>query len=219
MLQPQDATLVSLESPTMLSADGGSPVMAIIEHLTATECRMRSVNQFEIGASAEFSVVVHGVPPIALRGTIETCRPNGPRKIYTLQLETSFRQSEAIAFAVRKALARIAARAQDAPSNNGLTRASVRIPVDFALSYTQAGSEPRDAQATNISTGGLLMNCADSLQIGLNIQLRFLLGQEAVTIRGRIVAHQSMSPNYNIAFYDVPAQTTVALARYVADHA
>jgi hypothetical protein len=218
LLEPQDATLVSLELPTMLSAGGGALVMAIIEHLTATECRIRSVNPFEVGESAEFTVVIRGASPLPLRGTIATCRPSGPRKIYTIQLETSTIEGIAIGQAVKKVQTRVAAKSQDPPSDNGLTRASVRIPVDFALTYTQVGSGPRDAQATNISTGGMLMNCTDSLQIGLNIHLRFMLGQEVVSVRGRIVAHQSMSPNYNIAFYDVPAQTTDAIARYVASH-
>ncbi len=179
---------------------------------------MRSVNAFDIGASAEFNVVLHGSPPIALSGTIADRKQNGPRYQYTIRLESTAAQAAAINRAVEAAQARAAGRAPDLQTGNGLTRGALRIPVDFDVRYTRDGGEPSNARATNISTGGILMNSPDQLSVGSALELRFLLGSIPVTVHGRVVAHQEASPNYNIAFYEVREVVRETLARFVAEH-
>ena len=65
-----ETTLASLEAPSMIRADGSAPVMAIIEHVSAHECRLRAVSVFEIGQRLDFTVSVHGAPTIALSGRL-----------------------------------------------------------------------------------------------------------------------------------------------------
>jgi hypothetical protein len=204
----------SLESPTMVSAGGSSPVMAIIEHLEAARCRMRSVNPFDIGAHVEFNAVIHGVAPIPLRGAIRSRTQKGPRYVYAVDLEFNPGIASAIEHAVDVAKTRTVRISTDVQTNNGLTRAAVRVPVDFVLRFTIDGDR-RAARATNISTGGILMNSGAELAVGSSLDLEFLLDDVPVSVRGRIVAHQESTPNYNIAFYDVRENVRETLARFI----
>jgi len=201
----------------MVSSGGKAPVMAIIEEISAAECRMRSVNFFASGADVEFSVVLHGSAPIPLRGTIASATRNGSRLAYVVVLESTVREAYAIARAVGIARARSQPHAPEVHTGNGLTRSSVRVPVDFAFHYAQAGSEGV-ARATNLSTGGLLMNSHERLAVGAALELRLPLGQEMTRLHGRIVAHQADTTSYNLAFYDISNAARDALARYVDAH-
>jgi hypothetical protein len=206
----------SLEAPTMVTANGKSPVMAIIEHLSRSQCIMRSVNAFDIGAIVEFSAVIHGASSIPLNGTITTRTQNGPRCKYSVSLESSPSIAAAIEHAVDVARARAEGRRPDVHTNNGLTRASVRVPVDFALRFTVEKGAPQNGRATNISTGGILMNTQENLTVGTTLEIHFMLDDVPVSVRGRIVAHQESTPNYNIAFFDVREVVKETLARFVS---
>jgi len=204
----------------MVNTGGGAPsVMAIIEHLNASECRMRSVHGFTIGAQLEFNVSVHGAGTIPLRGRVVACRQNGPRYAYVLGLENAADKSEAIAKANEAAQARASAHAADIASEEGLTRGAVRIPVNFELRYSRHGSDARSAHAINISTGGVHMNTDDEIPVGTAIELQLPLGAQRVDVRGRIVAHQAFSPNYNVAFYEISNEARENLARFIGKHA
>jgi len=202
----------------MVSAEGKAPVMAIIEHASHDECRMRSVNLFEIGERLEFSLSVHGAPAVTLSGAVLGRKQNGPRYAYVVTMRTTPAQAEAITKAADVARDRVVPHGPDMPTGNGLTRASVRIPVDFEVRYTQLGSTARIARATNISTGGILMNTADELPVGAAIELDIPLGSEHVAAHGRIVAHQQLSPNYNVAFYRITNEARDNIARFIETH-
>lgn len=216
MGESQTTAHSSLEAPTMVSAGGGSsPVMAIVEYLSAHECRMRSVNPFGIGAIIDFSVAIHGAPTVPLRGTVVASKQNGARFSYVVSLQSSNAQADAIAKVTEVAQARKSAHAPDVATADGLTRASVRVPVDFEVRYARLGASPREARAINISTGGVHMNTPDDIPVGTSIDLEIPLGDQPVRVRGRIVAHQEMSPNYNVAFFDLNAEARDIIARFI----
>jgi hypothetical protein len=207
----------SLEAPTMVSTGGKPPVMAIIEQLDAARCRMRSVNFFEVGAIVQFNAVIHGTAPIPLRGTIVSRTQEGPRYTYVAALDAaSANAAGAIDRAVGVARSRGSRAAPEVQTNNGLTRSSVRVPVDLPLRFTAPSGSSCDGRATNISTGGILMNTTEKLEVGASLELHFLLEDVPVSIRGRIVAHQEATPNYNIAFFDVRDLVKETLARFVS---
>jgi hypothetical protein len=215
MADSKPAPLSSLEVPTMVSdGRGSSTVMAIIEHLDHAECRMRSVHAFPIGAHLEFTVSVHGAAPIPLRGEIAASKQNGPRFAYVVVLRNAAENTEAIAKANEAARTRATAQAEVA-GIDGLTRSSVRVPVDFVLRYKQLGLGARAAQAINLSTGGVHMNTDDEIPVGASIDLEIPLGGQQVALRGRIVAHQALSPNYNVAFFEVTNEARQNLARFI----
>jgi hypothetical protein len=201
----------------MIRVDGSAPVMAIIEHVSAHECRLRSVNVFEIGDRLDFTVSVHGAPTIVLSGKVVTRKEHGARHAYVLSLATTLAQTEAIAKANDAARHR-ATHTADVHTGNGLTRETLRIAVDFDVLYTLAGSAAHSARATNISTGGVLMNTSAELPVGESIEMKLPLGSEHVTVNGRIVAHQEMSPNYNVAFYEISDEVRESIARFIAYH-
>lgn len=201
----------------MIRADGSAPVMAIIEHVSAHECRLRSVNIFEVGERLDFTVSVHGAPTIALSGKVVSRKENGARHAYVLALATTLAQTEAIAKANDAGRHRVA-HAPDVHTENGLTRAALRIPVDFDVLYTLGGSVARIARATNVSIGGVLMNTTAELAVGAAIEMKFSLRDERVSVNGRIVAHQEMSPNYNVAFYEMSDEVRERIARFIDHH-
>jgi hypothetical protein len=204
----------SLEVPTMVVCNGKSPAMAIIEQLSRSQCIMRSVNTFDIGATVDFNAVIHGASPIELYGRVVSRTQNGPRYSYTISLDSSPAIAAAIEHSVAVARARAGARA-DVQTGNGLTRASVRVPVNFPLRFSVQNGSSYDGRATNISTGGILMNTTESLAVGATLELHFLLGDVPVSVHGRIVAHQEATPNYNIAFFDIRELVKETLARFI----
>jgi PilZ domain len=208
----------SLEAPTMVSVGGNAPVMAIIEYASQTECRMRSMNVFEVGDRLEFPLAVHGTPTIALSGTVINRKQIGPRYAYVLALLPAPTQAEAIVKATQTAHGRDTGHTPDMHTGTGLTRTSVRIPIDAEVRYTQSGSPARVARATNISTGGVLMKSNDELPVGASLELLIPLGEERVSMHGRIVAHQHETPNYNVAFYHMTDEARDILARFIEAH-
>jgi hypothetical protein len=218
MADQHGSALASLEAPTMVRAADKPPVMAIVEHASHNECRLRSVTAFEINERLEFALSVHGTPRIGLTGTIVSRKQNGARWAYLLALRTTPEQAEAIAMATEKAHERAAQPTPDVAAPSGLARTAVRIPVDFQVRYTQSDSTARVARATNISIGGVLMNTADELPVGASIEMRIPLGPDVVSANGRIVAHQQQSPNYNVAFYDITDDARDTIARYIESH-
>ncbi len=197
---------------------GTASVMAIIEHLNASECRMRSVHDFPSGAELDFSLSVHGSATVPLHGKVVASKQNGPRYSYVVALQHTDDQTEAIAKANEAARARATAQA-DVKSIDGLTRAGVRVPVDFVVRYARLGSTKRDAQAVNISTGGVHMNTDDEIPVGAAIDLDIPLESQTIRVRGRVVAHQEMSPNYNVAFFEITNEARENLARFIGNAA
>jgi hypothetical protein len=63
------------------------------------------------------------------------------------------------------------------------------------------------------------MNTDDEIPVGASIDLEIPLGGQHVSVRGRIVAHQAMSPNYNVAFFEVTNEARENLARFVGNAA
>lgn len=202
----------------MVSVDGSAPVMAIIEHVSHSECRMRSMNVFDVGERLEFPLSVHGAPTIALSGTVVSRRQIGPRYAYVLSLRATSTHGEAIVKATESVHGRSTEHTADVHTGTGLTRASVRVSIDAEVRYTQSGSPARVARATNISNGGVLMKTTDELPVGASVELQISLGAERVTVHGRIVAHQHMSPNYNVAFYHMTDEARDEIARFIETH-
>ena len=197
---------------------GTSSVMAIIEHVSVAECRMRSVHAFPNGTRIEFTFAVHGAPAVPLSGKIVASKQNGPRHAYVVALQSAGDQAEAIAKANEAAHARATAQA-DVKHIDGLTRAAVRVPVDFVVRYAQLGASKRNAHAINISTGGVHMNTEDQIPVGASIDLEIPLEGRSVSVRGRVVAHQDFSPNYNVAFFEITHEARENLARFVGNAA
>ncbi len=203
----------------MVSVNGAPPVMAIVEQISLRECRLRAVASFAIGDRVSFDFTAHGVPKAAVHGRIASCAANGARTNCTIALDTSdSRLADQLAIAVDAARRHAAVKhGHEVPTSNGLTRAHVRVFANLEVSYRVDGGSQRTARTTNISVGGILMNCDDAIAVGSTVELRFALPGDPTPLvaHARIVAHQEASPNYNCAFFGLPEAAKVAIAHYV----
>lgn len=216
-VQETSAKTASLECPTMISANGSSAVMGIIEDLSPKACRFRSINEFVIGDRVKFDFTLRGANKLQLSGHVLTATQNGARRSYTIALDAA--DADAIVIALDSAQRFAAARpTNDVQTGNGLTRSSARIPIDTELQYTIAGKPPHLARATNVSTGGILLNSKDGIAVGESLEIRLRLpgADHDITVNARVVAHQQESPNYNMAFFNVDPKVREELAAFVA---
>lgn len=170
----------SLESATVVRARGMSPANAIVEHVTATECRVRSVVMFDVGATIEFDLRLPDHDAIAISGRIATRTPAGPRFIYKVGLERmSPKQTDQLAATLanrhRNTRLRDPATLKELPTTDGLTRKQLRLEAEFPMQYRTAKEGFKSAKAANISTGGLLLTCSDALVEGMYIEMHFTL--------------------------------------------
>ncbi|HTU81642.1 MAG TPA: PilZ domain-containing protein [Candidatus Acidoferrales bacterium] len=177
----------SLEFPVSVSARGIAPASAVLEHLTANECRFRTVVFFDPGDGVEFAYATSS-GQIFVRGSVVARTTSGPRFLYRMRLDRmSSKELDALARAVnenhRRAASRNFAQSLNAvPTTDRLTRASVRVVTQFPLVYRTPKDGFRNAKAGNVSSGGLLMSCADVLVEGLPVELRFTLPSDVLRV-------------------------------------
>jgi len=97
------------------------------------------------------------------------------------------------------------------------TRTEVRCQVEFELEATaRAGAPPLRGLVVNLSTTGLLLECAEPLPLGEDLDLRFRLpgaGPEIVGC-GRVVRH-TPGGRYGIEFYGLEGQGSEYVRRFV----
>jgi hypothetical protein len=219
MVQETGAKSASLECPTMVSANGSPAVMGIIEELNPNACRLRSISEFQIGDRLQFDFTLRGANKLQLSGHVSTVTQSGNRRSCTVALDSTDADAIVIALDAAQRFA-VARPVHDVHTGNGLTRTSARIPIDVELQYSIPGKPPETARATNVSTGGILLNSNDAIPVGANLEVRFGLpgADHHITVNARVVAHQHESPNYNMAFFNVDAKVRAELEAFVAAH-
>jgi PilZ domain len=215
----------SLEFPTTVSARGLAPAQAIIEHLTVSEARLRSVLLFDHNSTVEFSFGLSGRASVIARGRIVSRTQSGPRFIYRVVLDR-MSGSEA----------------------DELAR-TVRVSSEFGLQLRTAKEGAKPARCADISAGGMMVACKEVLVEGMAIEVRFTLPEdvldiypeETVTldirkrevvrstrsdlrrpfgemvILARVASHQILPGGeyaYGLAFHNLDAYTAEEIARY-----
>lgn len=172
----------SLEFPTTVSTRGIAPANCVIEHLTATECRFRTVVLFEFGEVVEFPFQASSGERAIARGTVVARGQSGPRFIYRVRLDKmSIKEVDELARTMnanyqRQAQARTNETAiRNLPTTERLTRSTVRVVSQFPIIYRTPSEDYRQARAGDVSAGGLLMICNEALVEGEPIELKFTL--------------------------------------------
>lgn len=179
----------SLEFATTVSARGIAPANCVIEHLTATECRFRTVVYFDKGEVVEIPFgPPRGTRAIA-RGTVTGRATNGPRFLYRVALNRmTAKEVDELARAStdnhrRQALER---RHQEAirniPTTERLTRGSVRVTTQFPIVYRTPKENYRNAKAGDVSGGGLLLISNEALVEGEPVELQFTLPSDVLKV-------------------------------------
>jgi hypothetical protein len=178
----------SLEFPTTVSAKGLAPAQAIIEHLTVSEARLRSVLLFDHNSTLEFSFGLSGRPTVIARGRVVSRTQKGPRFLYRVVLDRmSASEADELARTVneahrRAALSRSLERSiRNIPTTDGLTRRSVRVSSEFELQFRtpkEASSKP--ARCCDISAGGMMIVTREILVDGMAVEVRFTLPNDVL---------------------------------------
>jgi hypothetical protein len=183
------ARIASLEVPTLLFARGISPVKAVVEHITAAGCSLRTVVLLDRGSSVEFDFAIPDQPTVHVRGRVAMRVGKGPRFVYHLALDAMRpAESDALAYVTAKLHTRQArARRMERvigklPTTDGLVRAAVRVASEFPISYRTAKEPHRSAKAGDVSTGGLSMTCSHALLDAEMVELRFTLPSDVLDV-------------------------------------
>ena len=187
--EPLQKAPTSLEFATTVSTRGIAPANAVIEQLTAAECRFRTVVFFDIGDLVEFEFGLDPHQKVFARGAISGRAQNGPRFIYQMRLtQMTAKEVDALARAVadsqrRQAAARSHERLiRQLPTTEQLTRGSLRIATQFQIQYRTPKSGMRDARCNDVSAGGMLMVCAEALVEGEPVELQFTLPSDVLKV-------------------------------------
>jgi hypothetical protein len=177
----------SLEFPTTVSARGLAPAQAIIEHLTVSEARLRSVLLFDHNSTVEFSFGLSGRPTVIARGRIVSRTQKGPRFIYRVVLDRmSGSEADELARTVNEAHRRTALskslerKVRALPTTDGLTRRTVRVSSEFELQFRTAKEAFKAARCADVSAGGMMIACHEVLVVGMAIEVRFTLPSEVL---------------------------------------
>ncbi|MBV8490307.1 MAG: PilZ domain-containing protein [Candidatus Eremiobacteraeota bacterium] len=183
------APVASLEHATKISGRGIAPANAVIEHLTAHECRLRTVVFFDNGEHVEFDFVGTDNVCIRARGRVAARVSKGPRFIYKLRLDRmEGHETDALARQIaqlhrKQTTERWHRRSLDAlPTTDALARSSPRVPAGFALQYRTARENPKPGRACDVSYGGLSMTCRDALIPGEMLELRFVCPSDVLDV-------------------------------------
>jgi hypothetical protein len=180
------ATPPSLEFSTTVSARGLAPAQAVIEYLTVSEARLRSVLLFDHNSTVEFSFGLSGRPSVIARGRIASRTQSGPRFIYRVVLDRmSGSEADELARTVNEAHRRIAmsrSLARTIPTTDGLTRKAVRVSSEFELQIRTAKEQPKPARCADISAGGMMIACRETLVDGMAVEVRFTLPQDVLDV-------------------------------------
>jgi PilZ domain-containing protein len=149
---------------TQVKIRGVAPANAIVERITPTECVMRCVLLFDVNAPVEFEAHLPDQPPFAVRGRIRSRVPVPPRFEYTIALQPQ--------------------EAPPAPEirTEEIGRRHQRFEAEFSLQYRTSKEGFRKAKGRNVSTGGLLMTCTESLVEGMFLELHFVLPSEVLAV-------------------------------------
>jgi hypothetical protein len=162
---------------------------AVIEHISATECRLRSVMFFEQGSVLSFDFVISGKTVVHLHGRVVARASNGPRFNYRLMLDrTTPQETDELARMLaqahqRKAKARSLERAiASIPTTDGPARKSLRVMTKFPVQYRSAKEDFREGKALDVSSGGLALECDVALVAGMTIELKFTLPSDVLSV-------------------------------------
>jgi len=214
----------SLELPVMLHSQTHPPVMGIVEALTPTESRVRSLIDFQLGAHLDFELLAHGGVHSKIAGKIAEKRENPPRHYYVIALERhDIVEADALERLIVELRERQSVHRLHA-EGGALARASVRIHVDFPVGYAAEDGVIGTGRAVDLSAGGMLMVSEASLAVGATLELTFDLPEHAaaarreLVINSRVVAHQRTQAGawkYNCAFFHVDPTVRAEIAAFI----
>jgi c-di-GMP-binding flagellar brake protein YcgR len=177
----------SIELPIAIEVSGlPAPVYGTLINISESGCRLRSLILIDRDRDVTFELCRPGHRPLALRGRIlsRAHPPAGGGYEYGVSFggmtntERAALGKEIQEMQRREAAARANTRAPR--TTVGITpskqrRGSVRTMVGFPVRYRLAGRPALEAEANDLSTGGLRLISSEKIDLGSTIELRFTL--------------------------------------------
>ena len=175
----------SIELPIAIEAAGlPAPVYGTLVNISETGCRLRSLILIDRERDVEFELRRPGHKPMPLRGKILTRShpPSGGGYEYGVTFTMTATEKNALMREIqemqrREAAARANARrpAVTGSTSNTQRRTSVRTLVGFPIRFRLGNKLPIDAEANDISTGGLRLISTEKIETGALVEMRFTL--------------------------------------------
>jgi c-di-GMP-binding flagellar brake protein YcgR len=177
----------SIELPIAIEVSGlPAPVYGTLVNISESGCRMRSLILIDRDREVSFELKRQGYPALQLRGRVvgRSTPPSGGGYEYGVtfnrmtnteraQLNRDIQEMQR-----REASARANSRQPAKPTvvPGKQRRGSVRTMVGFCVRYRVGNKPPAiDAEANDVSTGGLRLICGEKLDLGMPVELRFTL--------------------------------------------
>jgi hypothetical protein len=187
---PHAQSSASLDTPVVLTVQRFSaPVNATLMDINAHGARLRSFVLMEQATEVTFNLNVGGHAALTVNGRIESRHTTGARFEYRLSFRTMAEaQIEAVARSVRDAERRAAsARAierqiEALPTTADERRGSYRALSSIPLRFRTQGGEWVEGKVGDISVTGVRINCAQPIQIGSEIEMRFTLPNDVLRV-------------------------------------
>ncbi len=178
---------IVLEHKTTLHSRNASGTSATVEHITSSQCRLRTTALLVRNDIVEFEFGISGRPQARAIGRIISRVPAARQFSYLVMLDQmSVAQTDVLARAIsdvyrRYALSRSLDRhAASLPSTRA--RSDLRVVSQVAVQYRADNGELLPGKAGDISSGGLSLICPSSLLVGMFVELRFTLPSEVLRV-------------------------------------
>jgi c-di-GMP-binding flagellar brake protein YcgR len=183
----------SIELPIAVEIAGlPAPVYGTLINISETGCRLRSLILIDRDRDVRFELKRPGHKAILLRGKVvsRSTPPTGGGYEYGVTFSLTKTEKETLLKEIQEMQRReAAARANSrAPVTTGTTatgkqrRGSVRTLVGFPVRYKIPGKPAIAAEANDVSMGGLRLICAEKLEMGTMVELRFTLPKSVLWV-------------------------------------
>ncbi len=186
--EPAAAGSIVLDHETTVHSRNVSGASAIVEHITSSQCRLRTVALLVRNDIVEFEFGIPGRPPARAIGRVISRVPAGQRFSYIVMLDQmSAAQTDALARSIsdvyrRYALSRSLERHVANLPSTDRARSDVRVVSQIAVQYRADKGELLPGKAGDISGGGLSLTCPSSLLVGMFVELRFTLPSDVLRV-------------------------------------
>jgi len=176
-----------LEHETLVNSRNVTGASAIVEYITASQCRLRTVALLARNDTVEFEFGIPGRPQAKAIGRVLSRVPAaGQRFSYIVMLDQmSAAQTDALARSIsevyrRYALSRsLEKHVADLPATDR-PRSGLRVVSQIVVQYRADKGDLLQGRAGDISTSGLSLTCESALVTGMFVELRFTLPSDVL---------------------------------------
>ncbi|MHB8148009.1 MAG: PilZ domain-containing protein [Vulcanimicrobiaceae bacterium] len=182
------ASAIVLEHETLVNSRNITGVSAVVEHITSSQCRLRTTALFVRNDIVEFEFGISGRPQARAIGRVISRVPVGRRFSYIVMLDQmSAAQTDALARSIsdvyrRYALSRSLERHVANLPTTDRVRSDVRVVSQIPVQYRVEKGDLLPGKAGDISSGGLSLVCGSNLLEGMFVELRFTLPSDILKV-------------------------------------